>query len=59
MKPAGQDPHWFKIELHYWTGWKPKVHMSRNVVCATSKAPDQPVHTHSLIRAFVGRLNIL
>ena len=23
-----------------------------NVVCATSKAPDQPAHTRSLIRAF-------
>ena len=26
---------------------------------ATSKASDQPVHTHSLIRAFASRLNIL
>ena len=30
-----------------------------NVVCATSKASDQPVHMHSLIRAFASRLNIL
>ena len=27
-----------------------------NVVCATSKASDQPAHTHSLIRAFASRL---
>ena len=26
--------------------------ISNNVVCATSKASDQPVHMHSLIRAF-------
>ena len=40
------------------------LHLSRdkitnNVVCATSKASDQPAHTRSLIRAFVSRLNIL
>ena len=28
-------------------------------VCAASKASDQPAHTHSLIRAFTSRLNIL
>ena len=33
--------------------------ISNNVVCATSKASDQPTHTHSLIRAFASRLNIL
>ena len=32
--------------------------ISNNVVCATSKAADQPAHTHSLIRAFASRLNI-
>ena len=30
-----------------------------NVVCATSKASDQPAHTHSLIRAFASHLHIL
>ena len=30
-----------------------------NVVCATSKASDQPAHTCSLIRAFTSRLRIL
>ena len=29
------------------------------VVCATSKASDQPAHMRSLIRAFASRLNIL
>ena len=33
--------------------------ISNNVVCATSKASDQPAHTRSLIRAFASRLNIL
>ena len=32
--------------------------ISNNVVCATSKASDQPAHTRSLIRAFAGRLTI-
>ena len=30
-----------------------------NVVCATSKASDQPAHMCSLIRAFASRLSIL
>ena len=33
--------------------------ISSNVVCATSKASDQPGHMRSLIRAFASRLNIL
>ena len=33
--------------------------ISNNVVCATSKASDQPAHTRSLIRAFASRLNNL
>ena len=33
--------------------------ISNNVVCATNKASDQPVHKHSLIRAFASRMNIL
>ena len=33
--------------------------ISINVVCVTSKAADQPVHMHSLIRAFVSHLKIL
>ena len=38
---------------------KEPVHeISNNVVCATSKASDQPLQTHSQIRAFASRLNI-
>ena len=33
--------------------------ISNNVVCTISKGSDQPAHTHSLIRAFASRLNIL
>ena len=33
--------------------------ISNNVVCATSKASDQPAHMRSLIRAFASRLNEL
>ena len=29
------------------------------MVCATSKASDQPAHTRSLIRVFASRLNIM
>ena len=31
---------------------EPQHEIYNNVVCATSKASDQPVHMHSLIRAF-------
>ena len=33
--------------------------ISNNVVCATSKASDQPAHMRSLIRAFASHLGIL
>ena len=33
--------------------------MSNNVVNATSKGSDQPVHMPSLIRAFASQMNIL
>ena len=39
--------------------FEPRHEISNNVVCATNKASDQPVHTRSLIRAFACRLNIL
>ena len=39
--------------------FEPRHLISNNVICATSKASDQPAHTHSLIRAFVIRLNII
>ena len=38
---------------------EPQHEISNNVVCATSKGSDQPVHMHSLIRAFASRLDIL
>ena len=41
------------------TEFEPVHEISNNVVCATSKASDQPAHTCSLIRAFASRLSIL
>ena len=38
---------------------EPVHEISNNVVCATSKASDQPVHMGSLIRAFASRVSIL
>ena len=38
---------------------EPRHEISNNVVCATSKASDQPAHMRSLIRAFASRLNII
>ena len=38
---------------------EPRHEISNNVVCATSKASDQPAHMRSPIRAFTSRLNIL
>ena len=38
---------------------EPWHEISNNVVCATSKASDQPAHMRSLIRALPSRLNIL
>ena len=39
--------------------YEPVHENSNNVLCATSKASDQPAHTRSLIRAFANRLSIL
>ena len=38
---------------------EPVHEISNNVVCATSKASDQPAHTRSLIRAIASCYNIL
>ena len=38
---------------------EPVHEISNNVVCATSKASDQPARTRSLIRAFACHLSIL
>ena len=48
---AGNRQGYDNIELRH--------EISNNVVCWTSKGSDQPAHTHSLIRAFARRLNIL
>ena len=34
---------------------EPRHEISNNVICATSKASDQPAHARSLIRAFAVR----
>ena len=48
------------IMVRDWTVIKEPVHeISNNVVCATSKASDQPAHTRSLIRAFASSLSCL
>ena len=47
------------LELIKKTIIEPWHEISNNMVCATSKASDQPAHTRSLIRAFASRLNIL
>ena len=39
--------------------FEPRHEISNNVVCATSKASDQPVHTRSLIRTLASLLNML
>ena len=39
--------------------YEPRHEISNNLVCATSKASDQPAHTHSLMGVFACRLNIL
>ena len=39
--------------------FEPQHEISNNVVCATSKASDQPALMRSLIRAFASCLNIL
>ena len=49
-----------KLEyLPYRQTYEPVHEISNNVVCATSKASDQPAHTRSLIKAFASPLSIL
>ena len=52
---------YLKACLHkiYFIIIEPRHEISNNVVCETSEGSDQSAHTHSLIRAFAGRLNIL
>ena len=51
---ANVDAHDQKFAIY-----DPRHEISNNVVCATSTGSDQPAHTHSLIRNFASRLNIL
>ena len=39
--------------------YEPVHEISNNLVCAISKASDQPAHTRFLIRAFASHLSIL
>ena len=39
--------------------YEPQHEVSNNVLCATSKCSDQPVHKRSLATAFASRWNIL
>ena len=48
-----------KVTNHINEFYEPWLGISNNVVCATSKASDQPAHTLSLIRAFASRVNTL
>ena len=59
---------WAFVRIVGWVGLfyvylndkiEPVYEISNNVVCATSKASDQPAHTRSLIRAFASGLSIL
>ena len=50
---------YFKLSECEDVSIEPVHEISNNVVCATSKASDQPAHTRSLIRAFASRLSIL
>ena len=45
----------YHIEMIY----EQRHEISNNVVCATSKASDQPAHKRSLIRASASRLTIV
>ena len=52
------------LKIFISTSWhtyiyEPRHDISNNVVCASSKVSDQPVHMRSLIRAFANHLNIL
>ena len=49
----------FFIYQLYINTYEPRHKISNNVVCAASKASDQPAHMRCLIRAFASRLNIL
>ena len=47
------------ISTHLLHTYEPRHEISNNVVCATSKASDEPAHTCSLIRVFASHLTFL
>ena len=49
----------FQIEYKHDVQYEPRHEIFKNMLCATSKASDQPAHTLSLIRAFASRFSIL
>ena len=51
--------HQAMIKSIFREGNEPQHEISNNLVCATSKASDQPAHMRSLIRTFASHLNIL
>ena len=53
------DGGWSEASAYEAIQYEPVHGISNNVVCATSKASDQPAHMCSLIRAFACRLSIL
>ena len=55
LKPSYNSWRFFVVVILF----EPWHVISNNVVCAISKGSDQPAHTHSLIRAFACRLNML
>ena len=50
---------WPFTQMKKMSSIEPVHEISNNVVCATSKASDQPAHMQSLIRAFASHLSIL
>ena len=59
FSPMDYPIHVDKISKELYFSYFKRHEISNNVVCATSKASDQPAHVRSLIRAFACRLNIL
>ena len=59
MQSIEKISRWEVFSSHMPLTFEPVHRISNNVVCATSKAPDQPAHTRVLIRAFASRLSIL
>ena len=60
-RPPRRHLHERRRQLSFDNSYKiePVHEISNNVVCASSKASDQPAHACSLIRAFASRLSIL